>query len=48
MPNQPTRQERAAAELRRAAAEARTRAEQDLKASISTPSWILSLAATIA
>jgi hypothetical protein len=46
MPNQPTRQECAAAELRQAAAQARARTIQDRKAGSSTPSWIRALAAT--
>lgn len=46
MPNQPARQECAAAELRQAAAQAGVRTEQDRKAGASTPSWIRALAAT--
>lgn len=46
MPNQPTRQECAAAELRQAAALARARTEQDQRSGVTTPSWIRALAAT--
>jgi hypothetical protein len=46
MPNQPSRQQCAAAELWQAAAQARVRTEEDRKTGASTPSWIRALAAT--
>ena len=46
MPNQSTREERAVAELRTAAAAASIRVARDLAAGSKTPTWRKALAAT--
>lgn len=46
MPNQPTREDRAVAELRDGAAKARQRVASDQESGLNTPSWIRALAAT--
>lgn len=46
MPNQQTREERAVAELRDGAAQARKRTAEDLKTGRHTPAWVRALAAT--
>lgn len=46
MPNQPTREERAVAELRTGVASAQARVVKDLAAGSRTPTWVRALAAT--
>lgn len=46
MPNQPTGEDRAVAELREGAAKARQRIASDAEAGRKTPSWIRAMAAT--